>query len=93
MRDAAEATILVTGATDGLGKRVASALARRGATVLLHGRSPERLEATLEELRGQTSSQKVDSYLADLSSVLCVTWRTASSRSTIASTCLSTTLA
>jgi NAD(P)-dependent dehydrogenase (short-subunit alcohol dehydrogenase family) len=69
MRDAAEATILVTGATDGLGKRVASALARRGATVLLHGRSPERLEATLEELRGQTSSQKVDSYLADLSSL------------------------
>jgi NAD(P)-dependent dehydrogenase (short-subunit alcohol dehydrogenase family) len=69
MRDAAEATILVTGATDGLGKRVASALARRGATVLVHGRSPERLEATLEELRGQTSSQKVDSYLADLSSL------------------------
>jgi NAD(P)-dependent dehydrogenase (short-subunit alcohol dehydrogenase family) len=69
MRDAAEATILVTGATDGLGKRVASALARRGATVLLHGRSPERLEATLEELRGQTSSQKVGSYLADLSSL------------------------
>jgi NAD(P)-dependent dehydrogenase (short-subunit alcohol dehydrogenase family) len=69
MRDAAEATILVTGATDGLGKHVASALARRGATVLLHGRSPERLEATLEELRSQTSSQKVGSYLADLSSL------------------------
>jgi NAD(P)-dependent dehydrogenase (short-subunit alcohol dehydrogenase family) len=69
MRDAAEATILVTGATDGLGKRVASALARRGATVLLHGRSPERLEATLEELRSQTGSQKVGSYLADLSSL------------------------
>src|SRR5829696_220145 len=65
MRDAPEATILVTGATDGLGKHVASALARRGATVLVHGRSPERLEVTLEELRGQTSSQKVCSYLAD----------------------------
>jgi len=72
MRDAAEATILVTGATDGLGKRVASALARRGATVLLHGRSPERLEATLEELRSQTGSQKVGSYLADLSSLAAV---------------------
>jgi NAD(P)-dependent dehydrogenase (short-subunit alcohol dehydrogenase family) len=43
-----------------------------GATVLLHGRSPERLEATLEELRGQTSSQKVGSYLADLSSLAAV---------------------
>ena len=72
MRDAAEATILVTGATDGLGKHVASALARRGATVLVHGRSPERLEVTLEELRGQTSSQKVCSYLADLSSLAAV---------------------
>ena len=72
MRDAAEATILVTGATDGLGRHVASALARRGATVLVHGRSPERLEATLEELRGQRSSQKVGSYLADLSSLAAV---------------------
>lgn len=72
MRDAAEATILVTGATDGLGKRVARELAAKGTTVLLHGRSPERLEATLEELRGQRSSQKVGSYLADLSSLTAV---------------------
>src|SRR5215210_2925595 len=72
MRDAAEATILVTGATDGLGKRVARELAAKGTTVLLHGRSPERLEATLEELRGQTSSQMVGSYLADLSSLAAV---------------------
>jgi NAD(P)-dependent dehydrogenase (short-subunit alcohol dehydrogenase family) len=35
----------------------------------VHGRSPERLEATLEELRGQTSSQNVGSYMADLSSL------------------------
>jgi NAD(P)-dependent dehydrogenase (short-subunit alcohol dehydrogenase family) len=72
MRDATEATILVTGATDGLGRRVARELAARGSTVLLHGRSPERLEATLEELRGQRSSQKVGSYLADLSSLAAV---------------------
>ena len=72
MRDAAEATILVTGATDGLGKHVASALAARGATVLLHGRGPERLEATLEEVRDQTSTEKVGSYLADFSSLAAV---------------------
>ena len=72
MRDAAEATNLVTGATDGLGKRVARELAAKGTTVLLHGRSPERLEATLEEIRSQTSSQKVGSYLADLSSLAAV---------------------
>jgi len=72
MRDAAEATILVTGATDGLGKRVARELAAKGTTVLLHGRSPERLEDTLEEIRSQTSSQKVGSYVADLSSLAAV---------------------
>ena len=58
MRNLAEATILVTGATDGLGRRVARELAAKGTTVLVHGRSPERLEATLEELRGQTSSRE-----------------------------------
>jgi NAD(P)-dependent dehydrogenase (short-subunit alcohol dehydrogenase family) len=72
MRNLAEATILVTGATDGLGKRVARELAAKGTTVLLHGRSPERLEATLEELRGQTSTEKVGSYVADLSSLAAV---------------------
>jgi NAD(P)-dependent dehydrogenase (short-subunit alcohol dehydrogenase family) len=40
--------------------------------VLLHGRSPERLEATLEELRSQTNTEKVGSYVADLSSLAAV---------------------
>ena len=48
MGDSAEAAILVIGATDGLGKRVALELAAKGSTVLLHGRNPERLEAALE---------------------------------------------
>jgi NAD(P)-dependent dehydrogenase (short-subunit alcohol dehydrogenase family) len=69
MTDTAEAAVLVTGATDGLGRGVAQGLAAKGATVLLHGRSPERLEATLEELRSQTGNEKVNSYLADLSSL------------------------
>ena len=69
VRDLEEETILVTGATDGLGKRVASALAARGATVLLHGRSRERLEATLEQIREQTGNEKLRCYLADLSSL------------------------
>ena len=69
VRDAAEKTMLVTGATDGLGKRVARELAAKGATVLLLGRSRERLEATLEELRRETGSEKLRSYMADLSSL------------------------
>jgi NAD(P)-dependent dehydrogenase (short-subunit alcohol dehydrogenase family) len=69
MDDLTEAKILVTGATDGLGRRVAFELAGRGATMLLHGRSRERLEATIEEVRRDTGSEKVGFYLADLSSL------------------------
>jgi NAD(P)-dependent dehydrogenase (short-subunit alcohol dehydrogenase family) len=69
MNDLAEPKILVTGATDGLGKHVAFELATSGATVLLHGRNPERLQDTLEEIRNETGSEKLSSYLADLSSL------------------------
>lgn len=69
MRGATETTILVTGATDGLGKRVAQELAAQGNTVLLLGRSSERLEATREEIASLTGSEKLGSYLADLSSL------------------------
>jgi NAD(P)-dependent dehydrogenase (short-subunit alcohol dehydrogenase family) len=69
MDDLAEAKILVTGATDGLGRRVAFDLAAAGATVLLHGRNRERLETTLEEIRRETGNEKLSSYRADLSSL------------------------
>ncbi len=73
MRDPAETTVLMTGATDGLGKRVPLELARRGATVLLHGRSRERCEMVLEEVRRQTGrSEESRYYLADLSSLSAV---------------------
>jgi NAD(P)-dependent dehydrogenase (short-subunit alcohol dehydrogenase family) len=61
--------ILVTGATDGLGKQVARDLAAQGATVLLHGRSLEKGEATLQEIRDATGNQKLMYYNADLSSL------------------------
>src|SRR3954462_2217115 len=49
-----EQVVLVTGATDGLGRGVAADLAARGATVLLHGRSDERLARTVADLRAAT---------------------------------------
>jgi NAD(P)-dependent dehydrogenase (short-subunit alcohol dehydrogenase family) len=69
MRAPTEATVLVTGATDGLGKRVALELADRGATVLVHGRSRERCEAVLKEVRRVAGSEGARYYLADLSSL------------------------
>jgi NAD(P)-dependent dehydrogenase (short-subunit alcohol dehydrogenase family) len=69
MRDITEQVILVTGGTDGLGRGVAAELASRGATVLLHGRSPERLGRTLAELRAETGSEKLRTYRADFASL------------------------
>lgn len=45
-------TILLTGATDGIGRATASALAQRGARLLLHGRSAEKLAQLADELPG-----------------------------------------
>src|SRR3712207_4962309 len=69
MRAPTKATVLVTGANDGLGKRVALELADRGATVLVHGRTRERCEAVIKEVRSGTSSEGALYYLADLSSL------------------------
>jgi NAD(P)-dependent dehydrogenase (short-subunit alcohol dehydrogenase family) len=69
MRPVDEQTILVTGATDGLGRALARELAARGATVLVHGRSQERLDDTLRGLREATGSERLRPYRADLASL------------------------
>jgi NAD(P)-dependent dehydrogenase (short-subunit alcohol dehydrogenase family) len=61
--------VLVTGATDGLGKGVALALARRGATVLVHGRDDKRIVRTVEEIRRVAPAAAVRSYRADFASL------------------------
>ena len=61
--------ILVTGATDGLGKAVARDLASRGSKVLLHGRNPKKGEATVREIRDDTANEKLVYYNADFSSL------------------------
>ncbi len=63
--------VLVTGATDGLGRGVAVDLARRGATLLLHGRDEERLAKTAGEVRAAGAAE-VRTYLADLASLAAV---------------------
>src|SRR2546427_9004 len=54
MRPLDQQTLLVTGATDGLGRALAQDLAARGATVLLHGRSADRLARATQEIRQAT---------------------------------------
>ena len=69
MQDMKNQVILITGATDGLGKRVARDLAARDATILLHGRNQEKGEAVLREIRDVTGNQKLIYYNADFSSL------------------------
>ncbi len=69
MRSVDEATVLVTGSTDGLGKLTAQDLAAAGASVLLHGRDPERGEATVREIREASGNDELRYYLADFSSL------------------------
>lgn len=69
MHSVKQQVILITGSTDGLGKHVARALAARGATVLLHGRDPDRGEQVLREVRKVSQRQDHRFYLADFSSL------------------------
>jgi NAD(P)-dependent dehydrogenase (short-subunit alcohol dehydrogenase family) len=61
-------TILVTGSTDGVGRRVAQRLGAAGATVLIHGRDRARGEALVEALR-KAGKGKAMFYQADLASL------------------------
>jgi NAD(P)-dependent dehydrogenase (short-subunit alcohol dehydrogenase family) len=69
MKEMKNQVILITGATDGLGKRVARDLAELEATVLLHGRNREKGETVLQEIRDVTGNQKLMYYNADFSSL------------------------
>ncbi|WP_299808439.1 SDR family NAD(P)-dependent oxidoreductase [uncultured Roseibium sp.] len=57
-------TIFITGATDGIGLETAKRLAADGHKLLLHGRSPAKLQAAQTEV-----SPEAETYLADLSSL------------------------
>ena len=49
--------ILVTGASDGIGEAIAKAYAEHGATVILHGRNIEKLEAVYDDIVAAGSPQ------------------------------------
>jgi NAD(P)-dependent dehydrogenase (short-subunit alcohol dehydrogenase family) len=69
MRPLAEQTILVTGATDGLGRALAADLAASGAQILVHGRDERRGQDTLDEIRARTPGARVRFLRADLAAL------------------------
>jgi NAD(P)-dependent dehydrogenase (short-subunit alcohol dehydrogenase family) len=60
-------TMLVTGASGGIGKATALGLARMGAIVAITGRSSDRTEQAAREIRAASSGQ-VEVFVGDLSS-------------------------
>ncbi len=69
MKAIREQVILITGSTDGIGKQTALDLAKMGATILLHGRDRDRAETTLKKIFNATGNDRLEYYLADLSSL------------------------
>lgn len=61
-------TILITGATNGIGRVAALELAKSGAHVVIVGRNPARIQETLSEIKAKTQgTASLDSFTADLS--------------------------
>ncbi len=61
--------IVLTGATEGIGKAAAHELARRGATLVLVGRNREKGERLVDELKASSKNANIDLLLGDLSSL------------------------
>jgi NAD(P)-dependent dehydrogenase (short-subunit alcohol dehydrogenase family) len=62
-------TVLITGATDGLGLGVAEVFAAQGAHLILHGRNAEKLKSVASRLRAGSPTTTIDTELADFQSL------------------------
>jgi NAD(P)-dependent dehydrogenase (short-subunit alcohol dehydrogenase family) len=62
-------TVLISGATFGIGQATALQLARLGATTIVAGRNEEKSRKVVAEMRQETGNPNVHYLLADLSSI------------------------
>lgn len=62
-------TVLITGATAGIGKATALEIARKGATVVIVGRNEAKAREVVSAIQNEIGNQNVSYLLADLSSI------------------------
>ena len=60
-------TALVTGSTAGIGLAVAASLAGEGATVIINGRTEERVKEAISQIHSQSPNAKLEPLPADIS--------------------------
>ncbi|MFL6022804.1 MAG: SDR family oxidoreductase [Marmoricola sp.] len=65
MTETQQKTIIVTGASDGIGLESASQLAAQGHHLVLVGRNPGKLAAAVKRLKAETPTVVVESYACD----------------------------
>jgi len=61
-------TVLITGATSGIGWEASLSLARMGARLIMIGRHADKTAQKVEEVRQRSGSRTVDSFLCDFAS-------------------------
>ena len=62
-------TILITGATDGVGKQTAIQLAKKGYHIVMMVRSQQRAEQTIAEIVAATGNRQIEYILVDLTAL------------------------
>jgi len=60
-------TAVIAGGNSGIGKAIATALAKKDYQVFIHGRDPAKTKLAVEEIKSASGNNKVDGFAADIS--------------------------